>query len=77
MSLDSFVWAHCLVSSRAIGLIPAEHAAEGAGAGAGGGGAMAERCMLPAIDLCNHAGEPSSMLAWLKDARGAPPSTTS
>ncbi|CAL5221852.1 g4113 [Coccomyxa viridis] len=46
ISLESFIWAHCLVCSRALELT-ADKAA---------GTAFHERCMLPVIDLCNHDG---------------------
>ncbi|CAK0779847.1 hypothetical protein CVIRNUC_004869 [Coccomyxa viridis] len=46
VSLESFLWAHCLVRSRAFELT----------AGLAEGHALHERCMLPVIDLCNHDG---------------------
>lgn len=77
VSLESFVWVHALVSSRAIGLIPAEDA-EGSGMGGASstgapgvaGARVIQRCLLPAIDLCNHSAEPTGTLSWLQSANG-------
>ncbi|EIE19315.1 hypothetical protein COCSUDRAFT_44670 [Coccomyxa subellipsoidea C-169] len=41
VSLEAFVWAHCLVRSRALDLTADQ-------------GVFHERCMLPLIDMCNH-----------------------
>lgn len=71
VSIESFVWAHCLVSSRTIGLIPTSGDAgnDDDSAAGGAGGRVVQRCLLPAVDLCNHSLRPTATLTW-------PPSTS-
>ena len=72
LSLQSFVWAHCLVRSRALSLhLPAAGGSEG---GAGSRGAsppgQLDMCMLPGVDLCNHPTEgPASCAVHLRLSR--------
>ena len=52
VSLPSFVWAHCLVRSRALDLTPQP---DGSAQPQQPCGPFARvQCMLPLIDLCNH-----------------------
>jgi len=63
VSLDAFTWAHCLVRSRALDLTAA---AAGGGAAGGEGACVRAQCMLPLLDLCNHAGARATAVLRLR-----------
>jgi hypothetical protein len=59
VSCASFAWAHALVASRALDLLCA------------GADAPSARCMLPVVDLCNHAAEGDATVALRMGADAA------
>jgi len=76
VSYPSFVWAHCLVRSRALDLtfnpVCKNGSVEVTTQGPGGEAAGVSRvqCMLPIIDLCNHAAGGSCTLSLRESALG-------
>jgi hypothetical protein len=52
--LASFIWAHCLVRSRALDLQLAHGADDAAKPDGNSGTAQLSLCMIPLLDLANH-----------------------
>ena len=60
VSLASFIWAHCLVRSRALDLQLGGGTGNAATPGGSGGAAQLGLCMIPLLDLANHRSGPAA-----------------
>jgi hypothetical protein len=60
VSLASFIWAHCLVRSRALDLQLAHGADDAANPAVNSGTAQLSLCMIPLLDLANHCSGPNA-----------------
>ncbi|KAA6417995.1 MAG: hypothetical protein FRX49_11995 [Trebouxia sp. A1-2] len=71
VDLGSFMWAHCLVRSRAISLPSSIQAAPASQSSAGSADQYGGPCLVPVVDMCNHMGQGGSAhLVWGQQHQG-------